>query len=40
LGLAAPANAAIVEITKRFRAGELALSPDNIELARALAAPG
>lgn len=38
LGRAAPANAAIVEMTKRFRAGELVLDPSNIDLAKALAA--
>lgn len=37
LGQGAPANAAIVEITRRIRAGELALDPANVELARALA---
>lgn len=37
-GRAAPANAAIVEMTKRFRAGELVLDPSNIELARAIVA--
>jgi 2-dehydropantoate 2-reductase len=38
LGRAAPANAAIVEMTKRFRAGGLVLDPSNIDLAKALAA--
>lgn len=38
LGRAAPANAAIVEMTRRFRAGELVLDPSNIDLAKALAA--
>lgn len=38
LGQDAPANAAIVEMTRRIRAGELALDPSNIDLAKALAA--
>lgn len=37
LGQDAPANAAVVELTKRIRAGELALDPSNINLAKALA---
>lgn len=38
LGQDAPANAAIVEMTRRIRAGELALDPSNIDLAKTLAA--
>lgn len=39
LGRSAPANAAIVEITRRIRAGELGLNPSNLELANAMITP-
>tara|TARA_B100000315_G_scaffold133346_1_gene122841 strand:- start:130 stop:258 length:129 start_codon:yes stop_codon:yes gene_type:complete len=36
----APANAVIVEITRRIRAGELVPNPANLELAREMLAGG
>src|SRR3546814_3755479 len=38
LGRAAPANAAIVEITRKIQAGELTQNPDKLKLAQSLAA--